>query len=264
MSASGTVATIIWVTVVALGLAVGSFTNVLIHRLPRRESLWRPRSRCPVCGNSLRWFHNIPVVSWVFLRGRCAFCGEPISWVYPLVELLTAGLFAAFFARYGVSISTLGFWYLSVTLIAVFFIDLRHRIIPNALTYPGVVVGVVLAIVSSHLSWLQSLLGAVAGFGIFIGMAYFGRLLFKKDSMGGGDVKLAAVLGAFLGIGKLLVILVLSAVIGLIISLVGLWASPELRRDRTIPYGPFLALAAVVVSFFGESLIAYYVRHFLQ
>ncbi|HUU47111.1 MAG TPA: prepilin peptidase [Acidobacteriota bacterium] len=264
MSASGTVSIIIWVTVVALGLAVGSFTNVLIYRLPRRESLWRPRSRCPACGNALRWYHNIPVVSWVILRGRCAFCRAAISWVYPLVELLTAGLFAAFFARYGISVVTLGFWYLSVTLVAVFFIDLRHRIIPNTLTYPGVVVGVALAMVSSHLSWSQSLLGAAAGLGIFIGMAYFGRLVFRKDSMGGGDVKLAAVLGAFLGVGKLLVILVLSAAIGLVISLVGLWASPELRRDRTIPYGPFLALAAVVVCFFGESLITYYVRHFLH
>jgi leader peptidase (prepilin peptidase)/N-methyltransferase len=255
---------IVWVIVIALGLVAGSFTNVLIHRLPRRESLWWPRSHCPACRNPLRWYHNIPLVSWLVLRGRCAFCGVAISWVYPLVEVLTAGLFAAFFARYGISMVTVGFWYLSVTLVAVFFIDLKHRIIPNSLTYTGVLAGVALAVASPHLRWSEAVLGAVVGLAIFIGMAYLGRFLFKKDSMGGGDVKLAAVLGAFLGVGKVLVVFVLSAAIGLVISLVGLWAFPALRRDRAIPYGPFLALAALLVSFFGESLIGFYVRHFLH
>ncbi|MEW5701081.1 MAG: A24 family peptidase [Candidatus Zixiibacteriota bacterium] len=253
----------LWIIVIALGLTVGSFLNVVICRLPRGETLWRPRSRCPRCRHQLRWYQNIPVLSWLFLRGRCAFCGARISWTYPVVEIACTLLFAAFYARYGVSFATAGFWYMSATLIAVFFIDLEHRIIPNRLTYPGVVIGVVTALVSHHLGWLQSLLGTLVGAAVFAAMAFLGQALFKKESMGGGDIKLAAMLGAFLGVTKILVVFVLSAAIGLTISVVAMAISPALRRDRLIPFGPFLALATVVVAFFGEQIIAYYVRHFL-
>jgi leader peptidase (prepilin peptidase)/N-methyltransferase len=253
----------LWILVVALGLTVGSFVNVLICRLPGGESIWRPQSRCPSCRNPLRWYHNIPVFSWVFLRGRCAFCGTRISWKYPVVEMACAALFAAFYARYGVSFTTLGFWYMSATLIAVFFIDLEHQIIPNRLTYPGIPVGIATALLSPHLAWSQSLLGVAAGAAVFAGMAVLGRALFKKESMGGGDIKLAAMLGAFLGVANILVVFILSAVIGLVISLVAMLVSPALRRERLIPFGPFLALATVVVCFFGEEIVSYYVRHFL-
>jgi len=253
----------LWILVVALGLTVGSFVNVLICRLPKGESIWRPRSRCPSCRNPLRWYHNIPVFSWVFLRGRCAFCGTRISWKYPVVELACTALFAAFYARYGVSFTTLGFWYMSATLLAVFFIDLEHQIIPNRLTYPGILVGIATALLSPHLAWSRSLLGVAAGAAVFAGMAVLGRVLFKKESMGGGDIKLAAMLGAFLGVTKILVVFVLSAVIGLVISSVAMLVSPALRRERLIPFGPFLALATVVVCFFGEEIVSYYVRHFL-
>ena len=253
-----------WVLVIALGLTVGSFVNVLIWRLPRHESIWKPRSHCPSCHNQLRWYHNIPVLAWLVLRGRCAFCGARISWIYPAVELSGAALFAAFYARYGVSFTTLGFWYMSATLLAVFFIDLEHKIIPNSLTYSGVLAGLATAFVSNHITWLQSLLGAAVGASLFVGIAALGHLLFKKEAMGGGDVKLAAMLGAFLGTGKILVVFVLSAAIGLVVSVVFLAFSPSLRRERLIPFGPFLALATVVVAFYGETIIGYYVRHFLQ
>jgi leader peptidase (prepilin peptidase)/N-methyltransferase len=256
--------TFIWITVIFLGLCFGSFANVLIWRLPRNQSIVKPRSRCPGCGNLLKWYHNIPVLSWVALRGKCGFCQTKISWVYPTVELVTAGLFAAFYARYGVSWTTLGFWYMALTLVAVFFIDLEHRIIPNKLTYPGIVVGFVTSIVSSHLPWHQSLLGAAVGAGIFVGVAILGRFLFKKESMGGGDVKLASMLGAFLGAGRILLVFVLSAAIGLVISIVAMAASEKIRRDRVIPFGPFIALATLAVAFFGEQIVSFYVRHFLR
>ncbi|MBI3871649.1 MAG: prepilin peptidase [candidate division Zixibacteria bacterium] len=254
----------LWALVVALGLAIGSFVNVLIYRLPKHESIFWPRSRCPSCKHVIRWHHNIPVLSWLILRGRCAFCGKRIGAIYPGVELICALLFAAFYARYGVSFTTLGFWYMAATLLAVFFIDLEHQIIPNKLTYPGVVVGVATAFVSAHLTVLQSLLGVLAGVALFAGIAFLGRLLFKEESMGGGDVKLAAMLGAFLGAGKMMIVLVLSAAIGLVISLAVMLVSPRLRQERLVPFGPFLAIATLVVAFFGESIVGYYVRHFLR
>jgi leader peptidase (prepilin peptidase)/N-methyltransferase len=255
---------ILWVMVVVVGLCVGSFANVLIWRLPRRQSIIRPRSRCPQCGNSLKWYHNIPVLSWLVLRGKCAFCRAPIGWIYPTVELLAAALFAAFYARYGVSWTTLGFWYLALTLVAVFFIDLEHQIIPNALTYPGIAIGLATAALSAHLPWLQSLLGAAVGAGAFVGVAVLGRVLFRKESMGGGDVKLAAMLGAFLGVGRILLVFVLSAAIGLVISLIAMAVSEKLRRERVIPFGPFIALATLLAAFFGDQIVGFYVRHFLQ
>jgi leader peptidase (prepilin peptidase)/N-methyltransferase len=197
------------------------------------------------------------------LRGKCGFCKTRISWKYPTVELVTAALFAAFYARYGVSWTTIGFWYMSLTLVAVFFIDLEHQIIPNRLTYPGIVVGFATALVSSHLPWHQSLLGAAVGAGVFVGVAVLGRFIFKKESMGGGDVKLAAMLGAFLGVGRILLVFVLSAAIGLVISLVAMAVSEKIRRDRIIPFGPFIALATLVVAFYGEQIVSFYVRHFL-
>jgi leader peptidase (prepilin peptidase)/N-methyltransferase len=253
----------LWIIVVFLGLCFGSFANVLIWRLPRNQSIVKPRSRCPGCGNLLKWYHNIPVFSWLVLRGKCGFCRTKISWVYPVVELITAALFAAFYARYGVSWTTLGFWYMSLTLVAVFFIDLEHQIIPNKLTYPGVFVGFATSVVSSHLPWHQSLLGIAVGAGIFVGVAVLGRFLFKKESMGGGDVKLAAMLGAFLGVGRILLVFVLSAAIGLVISLVAMAVSEKIRRERIIPFGPFIALATLVVAFYGEAIVSFYVRHFL-
>jgi leader peptidase (prepilin peptidase)/N-methyltransferase len=252
-----------WSTVIALGLVMGSFANVLIYRLPRERSVAQPGSQCPGCATPLRWYHNIPVFSWVVLRGKCGFCRQTISWVYPLVELICAGLFVAFYARYGLSVTTLGFWYLSVTLVAIFFIDLEFRIIPNSLTYSGIIVGIAIAFVSPHMLWWKSILGAAVGIGLFIAVAFLGRLLFRKDSMGGGDVKLAGVLGAFLGADKLLVVLMLSAVIGAVISIVALRMSARMRRDHLIPFGPFLAIAAVLVSFYGEEIVDFYIRNFL-
>jgi leader peptidase (prepilin peptidase)/N-methyltransferase len=253
-----------YVLVAALGLSVGSFVNVLIYRLPHGQSILRPRSRCPSCGNSLRWYHNIPVVSWLALRARCAFCKAPISWIYPAVEILVAALFVGFYTRYGVSVTTLGFWYLSVVLVAILFIDWEHRIIPNRLTYPTVIVGFIVALAAPHITIVQSLLGAAVGFGGFMAIGYMGNILFKKDSLGGGDIKLAAGLGAFLGIWKVLLVFVLSAAVGLVISLAAMAFSPALRKDRVIPFGPFLTIAALIAGFWGDALLRLYLQSFVR
>lgn len=249
--------------VIMLGLSVGSFVNVLVWRLPNRMSLWRPPSHCPKCKNRLKWYHNIPVVSYVFLGGRCGFCRTRISWIYPAVELISGGLFFVFFLRYGLSVTTLGFWYLSTVLIAILFIDFQHQIIPNSLSYPTVVVGVAVAFFSNHLSWQQSILGAAGAFFGFLGIAYLGRLLFKKDSLGGGDIKLAAGLGAFLGLWKVILVVILSAAVGLIFSLIAMAVSSSIRKDRIIPFGPFLAIAALIAGVWGDTILNFYIRTFI-
>lgn len=249
--------------VIMLGLSVGSFVNVLVWRLPNRMSLLRPPSHCPKCDNRLKWYHNIPVLSYLFLRGRCGFCRTRISWIYPTVELICAGLFYVFFLRYGLSVATVGFWYLAAVLIAILFIDFQHQIIPNRLSYPTVVVGLAVSFLSSHLSWQQSILGAAGAFLGFLGIAYLGRLLFKKDSLGGGDIKLAAGLGAFLGIWKVILVVVLSAAVGLVFSLIAMAVSASIRKDRIIPFGPFLAIAALIAGVWGDNILSFYVHTFI-
>jgi leader peptidase (prepilin peptidase)/N-methyltransferase len=203
------------------------------------------------------------VLSWIALGGKCAFCRVPIRWIYPAVELICGGLFVGFFARYGVSFSTLAFWYLAATLIAVLFIDWEFQIIPNELTYAACLVGLGMSFVSPHITWVQSVLGAAVGLGGFLGLAVLGRWLFKKESMGGGDIKLAAAMGAFLGVWKILLVFILSAAFGLAISLVAMLFSASLRKHHTIPFGPSLALAALAAGFWGQEIIRFYVTHFL-
>jgi leader peptidase (prepilin peptidase)/N-methyltransferase len=180
------------------------------------------------------------------------------------VEILCAGLFAGFATRYGITLATVGFWYLSATLIAILFIDWEHKIIPNRLTYPTILVGLIISVVSPHITLTQSLLGAVGSFAGFVAIAYLGRWLFKKDSLGGGDIKLAAGLGAFLGIWNILLVIVLSATIGLVVSLAAMAVSPALRRDRLIPFGPFLAVAALIAGFWGDSILRFYIQSFVR
>ena len=248
----------------ALGLAVGSFVNVIIFRLPRNKSLSRPRSFCPACETAIRWYHNVPIVSYIVLRGRCHNCRTPIPVRYPLVEMTTAALFLIFFLRYGISIATVGFWLFCAGLVAVFFIDLEHTIIPDKITLPGIVVGLVVAAVSDHIKVTSSILGIFAGGGSFLLIGWLGQKMFKKESLGGGDIKLAAMMGAFIGPSRIFLVFVLSAVLGLLTSAVVLPISPRFRRERMLPFGPFLVLAAFLVVFYGQDVIDWYWRRFLM
>ena len=148
-------------------------------------------------------------------------------------------------------------------LIAILFIDWKHQIIPNRLSYPTVAVGFIISLFSPHITWQSSLIGAAGAFAGFVGIAYLGRLLFRKDSLGGGDIKLAAGLGAFLGIWKVLLVVVLSAAVGLVFSLFAMAVSASIRKNRIIPFGPFLAVAALIAGVWGDSILEFYVRTFL-
>jgi leader peptidase (prepilin peptidase)/N-methyltransferase len=249
-----------WGTVLllaVLGLVAGSFLNVCIHRLPLGQSIVRPGSRCPGCGYSLRWFDNIPVISYAVLGGRCRTCGASISARYPIVELVTMGVFVAHYFALGVDILLVPRLLLACALIVLFAIDLEHHLLPNAITLPGMAVGLAFSLLLPP--GLQSaLLGVLVGGGVLwlIGEAYF--RVAGQEGMGGGDVKMLAMIGAFLGWKLVLVTLVFSSVAGSAIGLLVL-ATRRGGMKYALPYGTFLALGAMIASLFGERIVAWYV-----
>lgn len=195
--------------IAALGLVVGSFLNVVVARLPHRRSLWGPRSACPACGAAIAWHDNIPVLSFVALRGRCRACEAPIAWRYPLIEALTAGTFALAHLVLGLSPALVPALLLLAALIAITFIDLEHQLIPDAITLPGVVTGLVANVATGAVPWLDSVIGAIVAGGVF-----FAIIVASGGGMGGGDMKLGAMLGSFLGWQLTIVALFLAVVAG--------------------------------------------------
>jgi leader peptidase (prepilin peptidase)/N-methyltransferase len=245
----------------ALGAIVGSFLNVCIHRLPRDESIVRPNSRCPVCGLALRARDNIPLISWIVLRGRCATCAAPISARYPLVEAVSGSLALTAAARFGVSLGALAAFGFSALMLVVVFTDLDFQIIPNEVTAAGVVVGLA-SVGAFPISLSDSLAGAALGLALLGGIALGYRMLTGRDGMGGGDVKLAAAMGAMLGSGGLLLTLFLASLAGTLIGLSVLLASRRSLRTP-LPFGVFLAPAATIVLMIGPDVALRSLGNFL-
>ncbi len=241
-----------------LGLAVGSFLNVCIVRLPARRNIWRPGSACPACGAPIQWRDNIPVVSFVVLRGRCRSCRAPISWQYPVVEVLTSALFVLTYLRFGLHPALAPALLLGSALIVVVAIDLAHQIIPDVLTLPGIPAGFAANLATGRVGWVDSLAGIVAG-----GLPLFVIILVSRGGMGGGDMKLAAMLGAFLGWKITLMSLLIAVLAGGAVASV-LLISRTRRRKDPVPFGPFLALGGLVGLFWGERLLAWYLSGFQQ
>ncbi len=241
---------------VLLGLSIGSFLNVCVHRLPRRQSLVHPGSRCPHCGYVLRWYDNIPVISYVLLRGRCRGCREYISPRYPMLEVVTLVLFLAHGAVFGWSPMLAVRLLFACAMVVLFAIDLEHHLLPDAVTLPGIVAGLACSLVLPP-GIADALLGALLGGGVLwlIGEAYFRYS--GQEGMGGGDVKMLAMIGAFLGWKLMLVTLVLSSVAGSVIG-VAVIAMKRGGLKYALPYGTFLALGALAASLVGEPLIAWY------
>jgi leader peptidase (prepilin peptidase) / N-methyltransferase len=238
------------------GLIIGSFLNVCIHRLPRGQSLMHPPSTCPRCRRRLRWRDNVPVVSWVLLRAKCAQCGAPISAQYPLVEIVTAGLFALVTATTSDPAVLASHLVLGAALIVLFAIDLEHQILPNAITLPGIVVGFLFALVTP-VGWLESLFGILLGGGILYGIAAAYYAIRKEEGLGMGDVKMLAMIGAFLGWKAVLVTLVLASFSGSIVGLVMI-ASSRGSMKYALPFGTFLAMGAAAAMAFGDPLLTWY------
>lgn len=248
--------------VFVLGTMLGSFANVLIYRLPRRESIVTPRSRCPHCLTPIPPWDNIPILSFVLLRGRCRRCGSPISPRYLIVEVVGGALLAALVWRFGVTLLAVRFAVLALALLVVFFTDLETGLIPNAITYPGIVVGLAFAAASGRDAFVSSLLTAAGAGGAFLLIAILSRWAFRQEAMGVGDIKLAAMLGAFLGSPGVIVALFLGVAIGAAagVTLIAL----RLRTSKdVIPFGTALAAGAVIAMFGQEAILRWYLGRLL-
>jgi leader peptidase (prepilin peptidase) / N-methyltransferase len=257
-----------------IGLVIGSFLNVVIYRLPRGESLSRGRSHCPACGHDIRWYDNIPLLSFVLLRGKCRDCRSAISPRYFLVELLTALLFTAVFFKESAQVTDILDWpnlimlvlylYFVGVLIAVSFIDADHHIIPNKIVYPAFVIGAVtLAALQRDTAVLLSMLvGVIFGGGLLFLIYLLAPLVFKKQGMGFGDVKLGAVLGIYLG-PPVILTLFLSSLIGTLYGLIMIFTK-RLKWQQRFAFGPCLCAAALITYFFGTPIINWYLGLFLR
>jgi len=243
-----------------LGLAVGSFLNVCIYRLPRGESLAHPPSRCPRCGKPLAWYDNVPVLGWLVLRGRCRQCHEPISIQYPIVEMITA--LAAVLVVYTTPPGALlaSRLVLTAILIVLFVIDLELQILPNLITLPGIAIGFVFSLLAPP-GPIASLAGIALGAGILYGIAAAYYAVRKEEGMGMGDVKMLAMLGAFLGWRAVLLTLVLSSFVGALFG-VAVMATRRESLRYALPFGTFLALAAFIVMLTGDRMINWYLGYF--
>lgn len=243
--------------VLLFGLVFGSFLNVVIARLPAGRSVWGPRSACPTCGAVIAWHDNIPVLSFLALRARCRACSARIAWRYPVVELATAALFLAAYLRFGLTLELIWAVILLGALVAITAIDIDHQIIPDVITLPGIVTGVIANLAVPTQSLSDSLLGIGLGGGIFLAI-----ILVSGGGMGGGDMKLGAMLGAFLGWRLTLVGLFVAVVVGGVVAVCVLASGRKGRKDP-IPFGPFLAAGGAVALFWGEGLLTWYVNAFV-
>lgn len=245
---------------VIFGCLIGSFLNVVILRLPQEgESIVFPASHCPKCMKNISWYDNIPIVSFLVLRGKCRFCAQPISWQYPLVELLMGGLSWALFATFGISVEFLVYFIFCAALLAIIFIDFHHQIIPDVISLPGIVFGFAASFVLAGITWQDSALGLLFGGGIFYAIAAGYYLFAKRAGMGGGDIKLLAMIGALLGWQALPFVIFCSALLGSVIG-IGAMIQQGKGGKTVVPYGPFLAVASYLYLFFKPEIMQYYQR----
>jgi leader peptidase (prepilin peptidase)/N-methyltransferase len=244
-----------------MGAAIGSFLNVCIRRLPAGESLVFPSSHCPKCHHPLKFYDNIPIISYLALRGRCRNCGEIISLQYPLVELLTAVMALLLFWKFGLSWKLLFSFVFTCSLIVITFIDFEHQIIPDIITLPGIPVFFLMAVLAMGVPWWDALLGILIGGGILYAIALGYELIAKREGMGGGDIKLLAMLGAFFGWKSLFFIFLVSSFLGAIVGIsVMLIKGKDMKY--AVPFGPFLSLAALAYIFWGDAFIRFmFIRH---
>ncbi len=237
----------------ALGTLWGSFFNVCILRIPADQSIVTDSSRCPKCLRGLRWYMNIPILSYAWLRGKCAYCEEKISIQYPIVEAISGCMFLWLFHRFGWNGQFLAYGLFCSLLLVISVIDLYHQIIPDELSLSGLVLGLLVSVALKDIRWLDSVLGVVAGGGIFLAVAYGYEKVSGREGLGGGDIKLLAMIGAWLGLHSILLVIVVSSFLG---ALVGVTLMFFQRKNfkMAIPFGPFLAVGAFVYLFWGHEL----------
>jgi len=260
------------------GLVIGSFLNVCIVRIPEGKSIVMPASACPKCGAAIKPWDNIPVVSWLLLGGKCRGCKQPISWMYPVVELLTGGLFLGCYLAFGLTTEALKWAIFSALLVVLVFTDMRERILPNVINYSGFAAGLLLSLVTKPsdgvalwianrvfdfpppapvISLADALLGAAFGSGLLWLVAELYFRLRKREGMGLGDVKMMLMAGAFLGLKRTLLTILAGSVLGSVLGLAFMLAKRK-ESDYELPFGTFLGMAAVLAMFFGTPLLNWY------
>jgi leader peptidase (prepilin peptidase)/N-methyltransferase len=249
-----------YLIVALFGLVIGSFLNVCIYRLPRDLSVVWPASRCTTCGREIAWYENIPVFSWLALRGRCRTCGERISLVYPIVELATALLFVLVYAQFGLTVLFGLRLLFACAMLVLFVTDLQHQILPNEITIPGIAVGFVASLVAEP-GWRDSLIGLVAGGGVLWLTAWGYERLRHQEGLGFGDVKMLAMIGAFLGWKLMILTLVFASFTGSLVA-GALMLAGRADLQSKMPLGTFLALAAVPASLYGTPVVEWYLSSF--
>jgi leader peptidase (prepilin peptidase) / N-methyltransferase len=244
------------VAAAAYGAVVGSFLNVCIYRLPLRKSIVRPRSACARCGRPLAWFENIPIASYIVLRGRCRTCGDRISLRYPTIEAITAAMFALGWWYYGPGVLLASRLVLGCALVVLFEIDREHHILPHAITLPGIAAGFAFSFFTDP-GWVSSLAGIVIGGGTLLAIAYGYYFLRHEEGLGMGDFKMLAMIGAFLGWPLTLLTLMMASVSG---SIVGVFLLLTRRggMKSALPFGTFLALGAAIAATIGPGLVRWY------
>ena len=244
-----------WIGLV--GLIVGSYLNVLIHRIPRGKSTVLPRSACPYCQGPIRALDNLPVLSFLLLRGKCRYCKAPISWRYPLVETLTAALFLIGFMKFGLDPRLLHALIFSCLMVLLAAIDMEHFLLPDRITLPGIIVGLALQFWYPMPGLLAAVIGTLVGAGILILVINYWYWWRGEEGMGIGDVNMLAMIGAFLGWQGVLTTLVLATTTGAVVGISMLLVGRLGMRSR-LPFGFFLALGGILSLFFGDTLVAYY------
>jgi len=246
------------IAAVIFGAIVGSFLNVCILRLPKEESIITPGSHCPHCKKSIKFYDNIPLISYLYLKGKCRHCHQPISAQYPFIEGITALISLFLMLTFGPSWSYLIYFSFIAALIVITVIDLYHQIIPDVISIPGIGVGLISALVLPRITFFDSLIGILLGGGSLFFVATLYQWLFKREGMGGGDIKLLGMIGAFLGWKAVILTIFLSSLLG---SITGIAIIAFKGKDfkYAIPFGPFLSLAAAISLFFGENIIHWYI-----
>jgi leader peptidase (prepilin peptidase)/N-methyltransferase len=242
---------------VVFGLIIGSFLNVVIYRLPRDLDLSKPRSRCPACKSLIPWYRNVPVLSWIALGGRCGDCREPISMRYPLVEAAVAILFAAALYRWGVSWGALSSIIFGGAMLVLALIDYDFKILPNVITLPATGVGFALSFVDPGITAIDAAIGILAGGGLLYAVAWLYLKVRDQQGMGMGDIKMIAMIGAFVGWKGVLLTIFLGSFFGSVVG-VGVMKVKGREWDYALPFGTVLALAAVIVDWGGAQLMAWY------
>ncbi len=262
----------IQIFIFVVGLIVGSFLNVCIVRMPLERSIVKPRSHCVKCKNTIPWYDNIPILSYLILRGQCRFCGERISFLYFFIELLTGIIFLVFYSYFGLSLVLLPYLFMMSCFIVATVVDFQHRIIPDEISVGGMFFGLLFSllipelhgvevdsltlgsILLSHLKSLGlSVMGVLIGGGSIYAMGILGDFLFKKESMGGGDIKLLAMIGAFMGWKMAILTFFIAPFFGAVFGIIEKFRT----KDTAIAYGPFLVLGALICLFYGDPLIAW-------